>query len=101
VSPAAVFVPTRSGATARRIAGFHLPALIVAVSAQEATCQQLQFSSGVHPVLEQEHPEKWNHYVKQWVGDHRLEGNLVVLIAGPSTKHPEMNHRMEIIDLSH
>jgi pyruvate kinase len=99
VSPAAVFVPTRSGATARRIAGFHLPAWIVAVSAQDATCQQLQFSSGVHPVHEREHPENWNHYVKRWVGDRRLEGNLVVLIAGPSSKNPEANHRMEIIEL--
>jgi pyruvate kinase len=99
VSPAAVFVPTRSGATARRIAGFHLPAWVVAVSSQESTCQQLQFSSGVYPVHESDHPENWKDYVQRWVGDHGLEGNLVVLIAGPSSKNPEANHRMEIIEL--
>jgi pyruvate kinase len=99
VSPAAVFVPTRSGATARRIAGFHLPVWIVGVCSQEATCQQLQFSSGVYPVHEPEHPERWNTYVKKWIGDHNLEGNLVVLTEGPSSKEPEGNHRMEIIDL--
>lgn len=29
-----------------------------------------------------------------------VEGNLVALMEGPSAKHPEANHRMEIIDLS-
>ncbi|HNQ02538.1 MAG TPA: pyruvate kinase, partial [Syntrophales bacterium] len=47
VTPAAVFVPTRSGATARIIARFRLPVWIVAVSAVEATCQRLQFTWGV------------------------------------------------------
>ena len=100
VSPAAVFVPTLSGATARRIAGFHLPVWIVAVCSQEATCQQLQFSSGVYPVHEPEPPENWNPYVEKWIRDHGLEGNLVVLTEGPSPKHPGANHRMEIIDLT-
>jgi pyruvate kinase len=99
VSPAAVFVPTRSGATARRIGGFHLPVWIVGVCSEEATCQQLQFSSGVYPVHEPQHPVHWNTYVKKWIGDHGLEGNLVVLTEGPSSKNPEGNHRMEIIDL--
>jgi pyruvate kinase len=99
-SPAAVFVPTHSGATARSIARFRFPAWTVAVSSQEATCQDLQFSSGVYPVHEPEHPERWKDYVEQWVRDHGLEGKIAVLTEGPSTKHPEMNHRMEIIDLS-
>jgi pyruvate kinase len=30
-----------------------------------------------------------------------MEGDLVVLTEGPSTKHPEANNRMEIIDLTH
>ena len=99
MSPAAIFVPTLSGATPRRITGFHPPVWIVAVCSQNATCQQLQFSSGVHPVHEPEHPENWNAYVQKWIRDHGLEGNLVVLTEGPSPKHPEANHRMEIIDL--
>jgi len=97
--PAAVFVPTHSGATARRIAGFHLPVWIVAVSSQQTTCQQLQFSSGVYPVHEADHPENWTPYVQKWMRDHGQEGNLVLLTEGPSTKHPEANHRLEILDL--
>jgi pyruvate kinase len=52
ISPAAVFVPTHSGATARSIARFKLPVWIVGVSSLEATCQRLLFSSGVYPVCE-------------------------------------------------
>ena len=97
--PAAVFVPTHSGATARRIAGFHLPVWIVALSSLEPTCQQLQFSAGVYPVKESEHPENWTPYVQKWIQDHGLEGKLALLTEGPSSKHPETNHRLEILDL--
>ncbi len=100
VTPAAVFVPTRSGATGRSIARFRLPIWVVAVSSHEATCQQLQLSSGVYPVHEPQSPEDWKAYVKGWAGDHGLPGDLVVLPEGPSSKHPEANHRMEIIDLT-
>ncbi len=99
-SPAAVFVSTRSGATARSIARLRLPVWIVAVSSQEETCQQLQFSYGVYPVHELDYPEDWNSYIKEWLHDHEVAGNIAVLTAGPSSKHPEANNRMEIIDLS-
>jgi pyruvate kinase len=98
-SPAAVFVPTRGGATARSIARFRFPVWTIAVSSQMATCQQLQFSSGVYSVHEPEHPEQWKDYVKQRLSELGIEGELAVLTEGPSTKHPEANHRMEIIDL--
>ncbi|MCU0594359.1 MAG: pyruvate kinase [Desulfobacterota bacterium] len=98
-SPAAVFVPTRSGATARSLARFRLPVWIVGVSSQEPTCQTLQFSYGVHPVHESEHPEDWKAYTRKWVEDHGLDGHLVILTEGPSTKHPDANHRMELVEL--
>lgn len=97
--PAAVFVPTRSGATARRIAQFRLPVWIVALSSRENACQSLQFSSGVWPVLQQEHPEDWNRYISQWISARGIAGDIVILTEGPSAKHPDANHRMEIIDL--
>jgi pyruvate kinase len=100
VTPAAVFVPTKSGATARSIARFRFPVWIVAVSRHEVTCRQLQFSSGVYPVCESETPVRWNEYAKAWVKDHDLEGNIVVLVEGPSERHPDANHSMEIIDLA-
>src|SRR4030043_1240348 len=99
ISPAAVFVPTHSGATARSVARFRLPVWIIGVSAQEKTCRRLQFSYGVYPVHEPEHPEDWRSFIREWLHVHEIEGNIVVLTEGPSPKHPEANNRMEIIDL--
>ncbi len=99
ISPAAVIVPTRSGASARSITRFRLPVWIVAVSSEETTCQRLQFSYGIYPVREPDYPEDWRLYARNWLQSHGVSGNLVVLTEGPSSKHPEANHRMEIIDL--
>ena len=99
ISPALVIVPTHGGHSARRLARLRPEAWIVAVSASERTCQQLQFSYGVHPVHEPEHPDDWNAYARKLLATFGLEGRLVVLTEGPSSKRPEANHRMEIIDL--
>ena len=69
------------------------------MSSQESTCQALQFSYGVHPVHEREYPEDWTAYARKWVKEHRLEEHLVILTEGPSDKHPEANHRMELVEL--
>ena len=100
VRPAAVLVPTRSGATARSIARFRFPVWTVAVSSEEATCRQLQFSAGVFPVHEPDFPGRWNGYARRLAGDLGLPGDLVILTEGPSPEHPAANHRMEIIDLA-
>ena len=98
-SPAIVLVPTRSGTTARRIARFRLPVWIAAVSSLATTCQNLQFSYGVHAVHTPELPEDWESFAREWLREHDLEGDLVVLIEGPSERHPEANDRMEILNL--
>jgi pyruvate kinase len=100
ISPAAVFVPTHSGYTARSITRFRLPVWIVAVSSQEPTCQNLQFSYGVYPVCEAGHPADWNDHIRAWVSSHGIEGGLAILTEGPSAKFPRTNNRMEIIDLN-
>jgi pyruvate kinase len=100
VVPTAVFVPTRSGATARSIARFRLPVWTVAISTREATCRHLQCSSGVFPVHEPQTPENLKEYVRTWVDHHGLKGNLAIVTEWPSSGHPEANHCMEIIDLS-
>jgi pyruvate kinase len=99
ISPAAVFVPTHSGATARSIARFRPQVWIIAVSSEEATCQRLLFSSGVYPMCEPDRPKDWNAYAADWLQSHEVEGDLAILTEGPSVKHPEANNRMEIIEL--
>ena len=97
--PAAVFVPTRSGDTARRIASCHFPVWVVAVSSREATCQQLQFSSGILPVYEPIHPSDWRAYVRDWMAANEPGPGLVYMTEGPSSTNPYANHRMEIIEI--
>ena len=98
-SPAAVFAPTHSGATARNLSLFRLPVWIVGISSSETTCQGLVFSSGVYPILSEDHPEDYEPFVRTWLREHELQGDIAVLTQGPSSKHPEANNRMEIIDL--
>ena len=69
------------------------------MSSQENTCQRLQFSYGVYPVHELEYPEDGKSFIRRWLRTHEVEGYIVVLAEGPSLKHPEVNNRMEIIDL--
>jgi pyruvate kinase len=45
--PAALFVPSASGATARRLAALHLPVQMIAISSRAKTCQDLWFSYAV------------------------------------------------------
>ncbi len=99
-APAAVFVPTLSGATARSVTRFRLPVWIAAVSPHEKTCQELQFSYGVFPLCESDYPDDWKDYIKQWLGVLGLTGDMVIMTEGPSPKHPKTNDRMEIVDLS-
>src|SRR5437899_1732622 len=47
LKPAAVFVCTDDGVSARRLASFRLPVWIVAISGDARTCQNLLFSYGV------------------------------------------------------
>ena len=98
--PAAIFVPTRSGATARSISRFHPNQWIVAISSETATCQNLTFSYGVYPVYNSDHPRDWKDFIRRWLQEHEVPGNLAILTEGPSRRHPDTNNRMEIITLA-
>jgi pyruvate kinase len=99
VSPAALLVPTLSGATARNIARFRLPVWIAAVTPHEETCRNLHFSYGVYPVYEKDPIEDWRRYAHDRLHSPGIDGNLVLLIEGPSSRNPTSNHRLEIIEL--
>jgi pyruvate kinase len=99
ITPATVIVPTHSGRTARSIARFRLPSWVTAISSEHKTCQDLLFSYGVFACHESDHPDDWQSWARRWVADLGLKGNFVVLTEGPSHRHPNCNHRMEIIDL--
>jgi len=94
---AAVFVPTRTGTTARMISRFNPPVWIVGVSRDAGVCQGLVFSSGVHAVQLSEDPDNWRDFARQWLGEHQVPGAVAMLVAGPSTRNPDANHRIEFL----
>jgi pyruvate kinase len=94
---AAVFVPTRTGTTARMISRFNPAVWIVAASPDAAVCQGLAFAYGVHAEHCTEDPENWRDFARNWLGEHRLPGTVAMLVAGPSPRNPDANHRIEFL----
>lgn len=97
---AAVFVPTRTGTTARMISRFNPPVWIIALSHDPAVCRGLAFSYGVHAVPLTDEPPDWREFACRWLRDHEMPGNVAMLVAGPSTRHPDANHRIEFLRLA-
>ncbi len=96
---AAVMVPTQTGHGARSIARFRLPVWVAAFSPRHASCQELQFSYGVCATHVPEPVEELRSLSRDWVRREGLSGDRVVFVGGPSRRHPDANHRMEIVDL--
>jgi pyruvate kinase len=99
IQPAAILVPTLSGDTARNITRFRLPVWITAFSPSETTCQTLQFSYGVNPVLVEKDLPDWAEFCKQWLKSQGIASGIAILTQGPSELSPSGNHRMEILEL--
>ena len=95
----AVFVPTRSGNTARAVARFRSPVWIVAACSEEATMQSLVFTYGVHPIALKENKDEWREVVTAAMAELELPAKQVLLVAGPSPYNPNANHRLELVPL--
>ncbi len=93
-----VITPTETGATARRIARFHLPAWILALSAHRNTCRRLLFSYGVYPVHIAGDTRDWQDIAREWLQRQGLDGGPLVLTQGSSRGHPGTTNRMEILN---
>ncbi len=95
-----VFVPTRTGATARLISRFKPSAWIAAISPNPEVCQELDFSYGICPVDLPEDPENWRDFAAAWLKDHQIACPTAMLVAGPSPRHPEANYRIEFMRIT-
>jgi pyruvate kinase len=93
----AVFVPTRSATTARMISRFNPPIWVVAVSEDEAVCQGLAFSYGVHAIHVEENPENWSDFARNWLAERQISGQMAMLVTGPNDRDPDANYQMEFI----
>jgi len=93
----AVFVPTRTGTTARMISRFKPRVWIVAISPDTAVCQSLAFSYGVRALHSELEQENWRDFTASWLTDNALPVRLAVLVAGPSPQNPDANLRIEFL----
>jgi len=93
----AVFVPTRTGTTARMISRFKPGVWVAAISPHAAVCRSLAFSYGVHPIQLAEDPENWRDFARSWLREQRIPGSIAMLVAGPSPRNPDANHRIEFM----
>ena len=94
---AVAFVPTRTGTTARMISRLSPSQWIVALSRDPAVCQELAFSGGVEPVELVEEPKNWRDFAQTWLQEHLVPGPVALLVAGPSSRNPEANYRLEFL----
>lgn len=95
----AVFVPTLTGTTARKISRYKPVAWIIALTADSAVSQGLAFSYGVHTFPMGEEPQDWREFARTWMRENELAGQLAMLVAGPSPRNPNANHRIEFLRL--
>jgi pyruvate kinase len=93
----AVFVPTLTGTTARKISRYKPVAWIIALTADSAVSQGLAFSYGVHTFPMTEEPLDWQGFARGWMRQQELPGQMAMLVAGPSPRNPNANHRIEFL----
>jgi len=94
---AAVFVPTRSGDTARMISRFKPSVWIVAAGEDRSVLQGLRFSYGVDTVQLETDQENWRDFANRWLHDHQQKGDVALLVAAASSRDPDANHRIEFM----
>jgi pyruvate kinase len=94
---AGVFVPTRTGTTSRMISRFKPSPWVVAVAADPAVLPGLAFSYGVCPFPLAEEPDDWRAFAQDWLRERQIQGAVALLVAGPSSRDPNANHRIEFL----
>jgi len=57
------------------------------------------FSYGVHPIHDESRSEGWVERARDYAKTHDFEGNCFIRAEGPSPDHPDVTHKMEIIEL--
>jgi pyruvate kinase len=94
---AAVFVPTRTGTTARMISRYNPPVWVIAVSEDAATCQGLAFSYGVHAVHVEKYPADWSVFARAWLAERRIAGRMAMLVTGPHDRDLDADYQMRFM----
>ena len=104
IEPVIIFLPSRSGDTARRMTRFRLEQWIISPSHDVKSCQRLQFSYGIHPIFVAEKDVLRETYLRRrytadWLSRQGIDEGLVLLIEGAGMLRAEDTKRLDIIAL--
>ena len=84
---AAIFVPTRTGTTARMISRFNPAVWIVALSRDPASAR-VWHSPTASMRITRRGPGELARFRRHWLREHQLPGDVAMLVAGPSRTQP-------------
>ncbi len=99
IDPCAILIPTQEGETPRKISPLRLPVWVIALAFDEATCQALQFSYGVHPVCERAPPIDRPAYVRALLAGLGIEGRLALVARSTDQADAGFSSHLDILDL--
>jgi hypothetical protein len=51
----------------------------------------------MYPVDLVAEPSNWRDFARTWLREQGMSGQFAMLVAGPSTQHPEASHSIEIM----
>ncbi len=97
--PRLIAIPTRTGATARRVTRYRLRPWIVALSHNQMTCQQLTFSYGVYPVYIEGDRHDWHRILVDWCNREGVTSGIVIMTQGSSRRNPDRTNQIEVFSL--
>jgi len=46
-----------------------------------------------------EYPKSWRDFARTWLTEHQLPVSVALLVAGPSTRNPDANYRLEFLQV--
>jgi pyruvate kinase len=99
LDPSLIAIPTRTGATARRVTRYRLNPWIVALSHSNRTCQRLTFSYGIYPVFLEDDRHDWRRIVNKWCARQKISSGIVIMTQGSSPHNPQNTDQIEIFTL--
>jgi pyruvate kinase len=100
VTDSVMFAPTHSGRTPRMISRYKPAAWVIAASRSDSVLAGLVFSCGVYPVKMTAEPGDWRPFIRAQLRTLGIECDTVMLVAGPSSTQPDLNHRIEFIRIA-
>jgi pyruvate kinase len=95
-----VLAPTLLGELPALIAAYRIPCWVLAISPNEATCQRLNFISGIYPIAMPAGSLSWEPAAAAYLRNAGLTEGLAIIAHRGSRGHNLATNRIEILELA-